>query len=103
MAMTTEEAIEYALSEEDADLPETLVPEEPPAGVPLSRLTPREQEIAALVAQGLTNRQMSTELSISERTAANHVAKILSKLGLRSRAQIAAWATERNLLTPHPD
>jgi DNA-binding NarL/FixJ family response regulator len=75
------------------------VPQEPPAGEPLSVLTAREQEVAVLVARGLTNRQISTRLGISERTAGNHVARILSKLGLRSRTQIASWATERQLLT----
>ncbi len=44
------------------------------------------------------NRQISTTLSISERTAGNHVAKILGKLRLRSRVQIAIWATEQKLL-----
>jgi DNA-binding NarL/FixJ family response regulator len=57
-------------------------------------LTRREREVAALIARGLTNRQVSTELSISERTAGNHVAKILKKLGLRSRAQIVSWVSE---------
>ncbi len=61
----------------------------------MGRLTRREQEVALLVARGLTNRQISTSLGLSERTAGNHVATILRKLGLRSRAQIAAWATER--------
>jgi non-specific serine/threonine protein kinase len=58
-------------------------------------LTAREQEVAALLARGLTNRQVSTKLSISERTAGNHVAKILKKLGLNSRAQIASWVREK--------
>jgi DNA-binding NarL/FixJ family response regulator len=53
--------------------------------------------VAVLVASGLTNRQISTELSISERTAGNHVAKILRKLGLNSRTRIATWATESGL------
>jgi DNA-binding NarL/FixJ family response regulator len=47
------------------------------------------------VARGLTNRQIASELSVSRNTANNHVARILRKLGLRSRAQIAAWVTER--------
>jgi non-specific serine/threonine protein kinase len=47
------------------------------------------------VARGLTNRQIAKELSVSTNTANNHVARILRKLGLRSRAQIAAWVTER--------
>ncbi|MDQ3862754.1 MAG: tetratricopeptide repeat protein [Actinomycetota bacterium] len=101
--MSLEEAAEYALSEEsdqpEATLGQTLLAHDESMG----DLTPRERELALLVARGLTNRQISTELSISERTAANHVAKILKKLGLRSRAQIATWATERRLLTPDPD
>ena len=48
--------------------------------------------MARLVAEGLTNRQIAARLVISERTAGNHVAHILTKLGFTSRAQIAAWA-----------
>ena len=103
-AMSLDRAAEYALSREETEPSTTPVPEEPPAGEPVGKLTRREQEVALLVARGLTNRQISTKLAISERTAANHVARILSKLGLRSRAQIATWATERQLLTaPDPD
>jgi DNA-binding NarL/FixJ family response regulator len=102
--MALEEAAEYALSKEGTvDLPTTPVPEEPPAGEPMAKLTSREREVALLVARGLTNRQISIELGISERTAGNHVARILSKLGLRSRAQIATWAAEHQLSTPDPD
>ena len=68
---------------------------------PLVVLTSREREVATLVARGLTNRQVATELGISERTAGNHVARILRKLALRSRAQIASWVNERQLRTPH--
>jgi DNA-binding CsgD family transcriptional regulator len=53
-------------------------------------LTLREQEVAALAGEGLTNRQIAEELSISEHTAATHVRKILKKLELRSRAQLSA-------------
>ncbi len=101
-AMSLDQAAEYALSKEEPHTPTTPAPEQPPAGEPLGELTRREEEVALLVARGLTNRQISTQLSISERTAANHVARILGKLGLHSRAQIATWATERHLLTP-PD
>jgi DNA-binding CsgD family transcriptional regulator len=62
---------------------------------PTSNLTRREREVATLVSRGLTNRQVATELSISDRTAANHMARILHKLGLSTRAQIASWATQR--------
>jgi serine/threonine-protein kinase PknK len=98
-AMSLGQAIEYALSEEEEREPPTLVPatEQPPAEERIERLTPREQEVALLVARGLTNRQIASELSVSRSTANNHVARILGKLGLRSRAQIAAWVTERRL------
>ncbi len=56
-------------------------------------LTRREREVAILVAQGLTNREIATRLFISERTAESHVEQIRGKLGFRSRAQIAAWVT----------
>ena len=92
--MTFEEAVEYALSEEEPDTPTSSTVLVSPADEPVSSLTRREQEVATLVARGLTNRQVARELSISERTAANHVAKILRKLGLSSRTQIASWATE---------
>ncbi len=60
------------------------------SGEPSNKLTRREQEIAILVAQGLTNRQVASELSISEHTAATHVRRILKKLGLQSRSQIGS-------------
>jgi len=58
-------------------------------------LIQREQEVALLVAQGLTNRQVAAKLVISEHTAATHVRKILKKLGLSSRAQVSAWIAGR--------
>ncbi|HEY7144445.1 MAG TPA: LuxR C-terminal-related transcriptional regulator [Streptosporangiaceae bacterium] len=60
-----------------------------------SVLTAREREIAALIARGLSNRGIAGELVISPATAARHVANIFTKLGLRSRAQVAAWVAER--------
>ena len=54
-------------------------------------LSPREEEVAALVAEGLTNRQIAQRLVISERTAQNHVQHILTKLGFATRGQVAAW------------
>ena len=47
------------------------------------------------MARGLTNRQIASELHLSERTIGNHVSNILRKLGLASRAQVAAWATRQ--------
>jgi non-specific serine/threonine protein kinase len=63
-------------------------------------LTRREGQIAVLVADGLSNRQIAAELVIAPRTAEGHVEKILSKLGFTSRAQIAAWVAENRV---HPD
>ncbi len=59
-------------------------------------LSPREAEVATLVAEGLTNRQIAERLFISERTAQNHVQHILTKLGFATRSQIAAWRVRTN-------
>jgi predicted ATPase/DNA-binding CsgD family transcriptional regulator len=67
------------------------------AGSPDGPLSHREREVSALVARGLTNRRIGTELSITEKTVASHIAHIMTKLGVRSRAQIAVWAVERGL------
>jgi DNA-binding NarL/FixJ family response regulator len=68
----------------------------------LVTLTPRERAVGTLVARELTNRQIAKGLSVSERTAGNHVAKILKKLGLNSRPQIASWAKDTRLPTSRP-
>jgi DNA-binding CsgD family transcriptional regulator len=62
-------------------------------------LSTREREVAALVAQGLTNREIARTLYLSERTAENHVQHILTKLGFAARAQIAAWAVAEGVST----
>ena len=67
----------------------------PAALIPASVLTAREQEIALLIARGLSNRGIADELVISPATAARHVANILGKLGLNSRAQVAAWTVDQ--------
>jgi DNA-binding CsgD family transcriptional regulator/tetratricopeptide (TPR) repeat protein len=54
-------------------------------------LTRREREVAALVAQGLSNRQIAAAAHISERTVESHVQHILDKLGFTNRTQVAAW------------
>jgi predicted ATPase/DNA-binding NarL/FixJ family response regulator len=59
-------------------------------------LTPRELEIAALVARGHSNRAIAEELVISPATVARHIANIMAKLDFRSRARIAAWITAGN-------
>ncbi len=60
-------------------------------------LTAREREVAALLADGLTNGQLAERLFISPKTAAVHVSNILAKLGLSTRAEIAAWAVRHDL------
>jgi predicted ATPase/DNA-binding CsgD family transcriptional regulator len=55
------------------------------------RLTRRESEIAELVAEGLTNREIAERLVMAQRTAEGHVARILGKLGFTSRTQLASW------------
>ena len=62
-----------------------------------SNLTPREHQVLQLVAKGLTNKEIAERLVIADRTAEAHVTHLLAKLGLRSRAQVAVWATERRL------
>jgi DNA-binding NarL/FixJ family response regulator len=66
-----------------------------------SPLSPRELEVARLVARGLTNKQIGAALFVSERTAENHVQHILVKLGFSNRSQIAVWSSER-LVTDAP-
>jgi DNA-binding NarL/FixJ family response regulator len=94
--MTLERAVEYALSDE-----EFATPCASRTGLTLSRRitrpNPREKEVALLVTRGLTNRQIASELSVSEHTAATRVRRILKKLGLQSRAQIGTWVTEHRL------
>ena len=65
-------------------------------------LTPREQEVAALIAQGLSNRQVAESLVITERTVAAHVGHILDKLSFGSRTQIGVWAAQRYPVSSPP-
>jgi ATP/maltotriose-dependent transcriptional regulator MalT len=70
-------------------------PQVPPASTSPGPLTRREREVAALIARGLTNRQIAEELFIAERTADTHVEHILAKLALGSRTQVATWVVEQ--------
>ncbi len=61
----------------------------------LAELTPREQEILHLIAQGASNREIAQQLYISEKTVKNHITSLLSRLGLRDRTQAAVWLHQR--------
>ena len=93
-AMSMEQAIEYALSEEKPLTPSSLESEQPSSHEAPS-LTPREKEVAILVARGLTNRQIAQELVLSEHTAHHHVTNILKKPNLNSRQQVASHLPDR--------
>jgi DNA-binding NarL/FixJ family response regulator len=69
-----------------------------PAPAPISELTSRELDVLRLVAAGKPNKQIATELAISERTARTHVSRILRKLQLSSRTQAALWAVREGLV-----
>jgi len=79
--LTTDEAIEFACTPGAA-----------------SRLTARQQEVALLAANGLTNRTIAEQLHLSVRTVETHVNAALSELGLHSRIQLADWAREADLI-----
>jgi predicted ATPase/DNA-binding CsgD family transcriptional regulator len=67
---------------------------------PARRLSRRELEVAALVAEGLTNKQIAGRLFISERTADGHLEHIREKLGVGTRAQVAAWYSDATRAEP---
>lgn len=89
---TVAQAIAYALDEPDTAA--VTGPGAPGSGEP-SPLTRREEEVADLVAQGLSNRRIAESLVLSTRTVEGHVEHILAKLGFTTRTQIAAWVAER--------
>src|SRR5437763_3741689 len=63
-------------------------------------LTPREQEVVKLVAEGYTNKQIAETLVISEKTAERHRANILDKLGMRDRVELTRYAIRHGLVEP---
>ncbi|MCW2879731.1 MAG: protein kinase [Sphaerisporangium sp.] len=83
-----DEALAYALKDSAPDAAR-------PAAARPSPLTRRETEIARLVTQGLSNREIAASLVIAQRTAEGHIEHILGKLGFHSRAQIAVWVAEQ--------
>jgi DNA-binding NarL/FixJ family response regulator len=66
---------------------------------PVEPLTDRELEVLGLVGRGRSNKEIATDLGITERTARTHVSNILGKLGLASRTQAALYAVDRKLVS----
>jgi predicted ATPase/DNA-binding CsgD family transcriptional regulator len=79
----TADAVDLGLERATVPAPRTAVDD--------SGLTKREREVAALIAEGLSNREIAARLVVAQRTAEGHVENILSKLGFTSRAQVAGW------------
>jgi len=86
LAMGLERAVGYALEEHIEAVADS------------GPLSPRELEVAQLVAGGMTNRDIAEKLFLSERTVEGHVEKIRNKLGFRSRTEVARWAVEHQLI-----
>jgi len=90
-ALSLEQAVAYARQlQVDAGPP-------PPNKEPPGALTSREREVTALIAEGKSNGEIAAELVVSKRTVEKHIANILSKLALTSRAQLVRWAMENGL------
>ncbi len=87
--MTMDEAIAYALEEKTAARKAA-----PPMKTGTTPLTKRELEVAERVSEGLSNKEIGTRLFLSERTVETHVSKILNKLGVNSRVEIAGWVAQ---------
>jgi predicted ATPase/DNA-binding CsgD family transcriptional regulator len=98
-AMSQAEAVALALGETAGSASRPA----PSPGVNQPRLTSREQDVTALVARGLSNSQIAAGMVISARTVEKHVQHIMDKLGVNTRAQIAAWAATRPQQSPASD
>ena len=70
---------------------------------PATELTPREREVAALIAEGLSNAEIADCLLITPGTVANHLTHITRALGVRNRVQLAVWSVEQGLRRPGAD
>jgi non-specific serine/threonine protein kinase len=97
--ITVEQAIAETLSSDQA---EPLSPKAAPYRGTAETLTPREREVALLLAQGATDREIAAALTITTGTASVHVHHILGKLDLNSRWQVAGWAVAQGLMADPP-
>jgi len=107
-SLTLEDAVDYAQGEIDSDLARVtsaagrVTAERSRGPSAWAPLTPREAQVASLIAQGLTNRDIAGKLVIADGTVGIHVDHILGKLGFHSRALVAAWAAERPIAGLQP-
>ncbi|MEO5665419.1 MAG: LuxR C-terminal-related transcriptional regulator [Nocardioides sp.] len=96
-AYSFDQAVSLALDEDgDAERSGTTVAPTRSGGRAPGGLTRRESEIAGLLAEGLSNKEIAGRLVISQRTVETHVDHILGKLGITSRAHVAAWVVEQS-------
>jgi non-specific serine/threonine protein kinase len=86
-ALDRAHAMSYALEDGASDVADTVDGPDPNA----PRVSPRELEVAALIAEGCSNRQIGERLYLSARTVETHVQHLMNKIGVSSRAEIAAW------------
>jgi DNA-binding CsgD family transcriptional regulator len=97
-ALSSDQAVDLALADlalaDDAGSVRVRSAVRAEPGPALSR---REREVTALIARGLSNREISEALVITEKTVGSHVEHIMTKLGLRSRTRIAVWAVEHGM------
>jgi non-specific serine/threonine protein kinase len=95
-ALSADDAVALALLDESTTT--VAASADPRHREPVStRLSHREREVTALVARGLSNREIAAALNIAEKTVANHIDHIMTKLDLRTRTRIAVWAVEHGL------
>jgi len=92
------QAIGYALASREPVAVTASARAEPAPAHGSDQLTVRQREVAALIAQGLSNRQIGESLVITERTVAAHIEHVLNKLDFVSRTQIGVWAAEHGLV-----
>jgi len=89
--MTIDEGVAFAVEGEQRPSPTPATRSQPPAV-----LTRRQLDVARLVADDLSNKQIADRLFLSERTVETHITNILNKLGLNSRTQISRWMADLN-------
>jgi DNA-binding NarL/FixJ family response regulator len=104
-SMSLEQAVAYAFATSDAQHRPVAPRPASPTGEKLLRqkfggLTPRQRQVAALIAQGKSNREIAEELVVTLNTVEAHIKRIFARLGVSSRVQIATWAVEKGLTQP---